>query len=454
MSNIVRLKNSAGRRLSQMFGGFFVDTKHDHFADFGYPASITFKQLYQKYRRNGIATAAIDKTILKTWQDNPFLQEFQRDGTVKRDGKETELEKDIRMRFDDLRIWSRLAEADRRSLVGQYSAVILRIADGKPFHEPVSLTAATLDFLIEIIPAWEGQLTISGWETDPTSDNYGQPKLFQFTESQVTDGLSTTAAQRQFSIHPDRVLIWSRDGTLDCKSLLEPGYNDLIDMEKIKGAGGEGFWKNAKSAPVLELDDGADISTMAETMGCSTEDIADKMNSQVSDWQTGFDKLLMLQGMKAKSLAVTLPSPEHFFSIALQSFAASIAMPVKILVGSQTGERASTEDANEWNQTNMSRRNNTVRPNIMALVNRLEKFGILEKKDWFLDWSDLTEASTGEKIERVVKMADVNQKMKDDIDIVFTGDEMRAVAGYEPLSEDNETEVDPVTGLPVKTGDE
>src|SRR5690606_17564994 len=146
------------------------------------------------------------------------------------------------------------------------------------------------------------------------------------------------------------------------------------------------------------------IDEMAKAMGVSVDEIADKMNEQVAGWQKGFDQLLMIQGMEAKSLGVTLPSPEHFFSIALQSFAASISMPVKILVGSQSGERASTEDANEWSQTNMSRRTNTVRPNIMALVNRLERFGILAERDWYLDWSDLTEASMTEKIERVSKM--------------------------------------------------
>jgi len=193
---------------------------------------------------------------------------------------------------------------------------------------------------------------------------------------------------------------------------------------------------------------------LAKAMGVSVEEIADKMNEQVEDWQKGFDKLLMIQGMQAKSLSVTLPSPEHFFAIALQSFAASISMPVKILVGSQTGERASTEDANEWAQTNMSRRNNTVRPNIMDFVNRLERFKILPEKDWHLDWSDLTEASMTEKIDRVTKMADANQKMGN-TEWIFTPEEMREVVGKEPLTDnqryrdEDDDNVDQETGLPA-----
>lgn len=433
MSALKALANAAARRLDVMFPGFFATAKHNHYADFGYPANISFDMLYAMYRRNGIASAAVDKAILKTWQDTPFLQEKQRDGSEGQKTEETAAEKEIRQRFADLRIWSRLAETDRRSMVGAYSGVILRLADNKTFSEPVDMVSGGLLGLVEIIPAWEGQLQVSQWDTDEKSETYGQPLMFQFNEASVGEDIRQP---RSFMLHPDRVIIWSRDGTLDCKSLLEPGYNDLMTLEKISGAGGEGFWKNAKSAPVLEVDPEAKIDEMAQAMGVPVEELVDRMNEQVEDWQKGFDKLLMIQGMQAKSLSVTLPSPEHFFAIALQSFAASITMPVKILVGSQTGERASTEDATEWSQTNMARRNNTVRPNIMELVNRLERFRILPERDWYLDWSDLTEASMSEKIDRVTKMADTNQKMRETGELVFTPDELREVLGKEPLTDE------------------
>src|SRR5690606_40095481 len=57
----------------------------------------------------------LEKTILKTWQDTPFLLEAERDGSEGKLKKETPLEKEIRQRFDELRLWQHLAEADRRS---------------------------------------------------------------------------------------------------------------------------------------------------------------------------------------------------------------------------------------------------------------------------------------------------------------------------------------------------
>jgi len=439
MSVLRLVANRAERSLERMFPGFFPSTKHDHYKDFGYPADLTFSQLYKIYLRNGLAHAAVAKTIDKTWQDAPFLLEAERDGSEGSLKDETTLEKEIRLRFDELRVWMHLAEADRRGMVGAYAGVILRLADGKRFAEPVERVGGGLLGLVELVPAWEGQLTVSEWDNEETSPGYGQPKMFQFNEAAVGE----TTNPRSFNVHPDRVLIWSRDGTVHGRSSLEPGYNDLIDMEKIKGAGGEGFWKNAKSAPVLEIDKEADIRSMAKAMGVPESEIADRMNEQVADWQKGFDQLLMLQGIQAKTLGITLPSPEHFWAAPLQSFAASIGIPLKILVGNQTGERASTEDASEWAQTNMSRRTGHVIPNIRMLINRLERFSILPEKDWFLDWTDLTETSMADKIDRTVKMAEVNAKMQSSGEWVFTPEEIRAAADYEPLSEKEKYRDDP-----------
>ena len=83
----------------------------------------------------------------------------------------------------------------------------------------------------------------------------------------------------------------------------------------------------------------------------------------------------------------------------------------------------------------MARRTGIVIPNIMDIVRRLVRFGILADKDWNLDWSDLTETSQEAKIALADKMADVNQKMKDTGEFVFTTEEMRGVTGREPLKD-------------------
>lgn len=405
--------------------------KHNHYADFDWPGTVDFPLAYQAYRRNGLAKAAINKTIDKTWQTQPFLLEKPRDGTDGKKRDETPLELEIRLKFGKLRAWQRLMEADRRSMVGRYAGVIMRIADSQPFSAPL-VRAAGLDALKGLIPAWEGQLTVAEWGSDPTADDYGEPTMYQFNEANME---GTTPGARQFLVHPSRVILWSEDGTVRGTSSLEAGYNALSTLEKVSGAGGEGFWKNAKSAPVLTIDPLARLDQMAKAMGTTVEKMADLMDEQVEGWQRGFDRSLLLQGMKAETLGIVLPSPEHFYNIALQEFAASYSMPLKILVGSQSGERASTEDASEWAQTNMSRRDNETIPNIMLMVDRFVEIGVLPAKDWTIDWADLTEANMEQKIDRAVKMADVDTKLQGSGEWVFRPEEIRSTVGLEPLSD-------------------
>ena len=423
--NPLKMLINAARRVEAMFPGYYENSKHDHNKDFGYPDHLEFAAVYQRYLRNGIAFAGVEQTILKTWEDNPELWESSA-GT-----KETYGESELRQKFDDLRLWQKLAEADRRAMVGGYAGLILRYGDQMQFKDPVGNVPGGLDGLVDVIPAWAGQLKVSAWDTDPQSVNYGQPVMFNFNESEVSNSRDEVAKNRSFEVHPDRVIIWSRDGTVHNRSVLEPGFNSLIDMEKISGAGGEGFWKNAKSAPVLTTAPDITVADMAKGMGVTVEEVADKMNDQVQDFNKGFDAMLMLQGMEAKTLGISLPQPEEFFNIPAQMFAASISCPMKILVGSQTGERASTEDADQWGRTNKSRRVNIAIPNIMSLVRRLEDAKVLPLKDWYIHWSDLTETSMAEKIDRADKMAGVNQKSGDEI---YTADEIRITTGHNPLS--------------------
>lgn len=151
--------NAVGRSLSKLFPGYYGSEKHNHYTDYGYPETLTFDHFYRMYKRNGLAKAGVKQTILKTWQDNPAIWENEK-------AKETSLGKEIRQRFDDLRFWQRVAEVDKRSLVGGYAGIILRVADSKAFKDPVDRVGGGLDGLVEIIPAWAGQLEVSAWDTD------------------------------------------------------------------------------------------------------------------------------------------------------------------------------------------------------------------------------------------------------------------------------------------------
>jgi hypothetical protein len=400
---------------------FNPSTKHNHYADFGYPEHITFEQFYKMFARNGIASAVIKKVASRSWRDNPsILEAGSKD-------KETTEELLIRTHLNKIRFWQNFADADVRSMVGDYAALILRVADSQAMETEIG-TMASIEDLIEVIPAWQSQITVADWDTNKDSLGYGKPNMYQFNESAINSIESKSQGhRREFKVHPSRVIIISSNGTVHNRSLLEPAFNDLIDLEKIKGAGAEGFYKNSKSSPVLSMDKDAKISSLAAAMGVEVGEVADKMQEVVADWNKGFDASLFMQGIDATFPQISLAQPQQFYAMHLQSLAAAAEIPLKILVGMQTGQRASTEDAKEFNQTIMSRRNNTLKPTVFTFINRMVEFGALSKADWIIDWDDLTESSSSEKLSKSKILSGINHELGDEI---FSPMEIRVAAGY------------------------
>jgi len=415
-------------RLQRMFPfAYAASTKHDYAKDYGWPDQLEFEHFYRMYCRNGLATAAIDKTIAKTWQTMPVLWESEKPA-------ESSAEEDIRKHFARKKIWRSLMDADRRSMVGEFAGAIILLRDSKPLAEPVDRVARGIENVAGIIPAWQGQLTVAEWDNVETSETYGEPLWFQFDEQAV--GNPQNAKKSQVRIHRDRMLIFSDDGTLNCRSALEPGFNDLTDAEKIKGAGGEGFWKSSRGAPIIEAPQGVTPADIQRGMGLATPgDVIDKVNEQVDDFQSGYDKALMLGGFSVKPLNITLEKPKEFWEPCVQSFAASMGIPFKELIGNITGERASTEDATAWAQTCMSRRENRVLPILNEFIERLVMWGVLDRKDWVIGWESLTEASPDDKLARAEKMSNINSQQAAIGEPVFLPDEIREEAGYKAADE-------------------
>lgn len=435
--------NALSRRLDSSYGNLSSgqDQKHQLlYCDYGYPENITFEMCYQMYKRNGYATAGINHAVETCFQDYPQLLESEKTHDL------TQTEQVIAEQLTRLKFWAILAEADKYSRVGEYAGVIFRFRDGKTFDKPVDGVNNGLEGVAEMVPAWQGQLTPLEIDMNETSETYGQVTMYVFDES----GLSAlgsvnggTKKARKFNVHPSRVHIWSANQTVyGNRMVLEPGFNDLLTIQKVIGGGGEGFWKNAKAAPIMNVDKDTKAEKLAQMLNVPVTDIADKVDEIVRDFNTGLDATMMFQGIDVKAQAISMLSPEKFVLVAAQSFAASINEPLKLLVGNQNGERASTEDNKQWNKTCNSRRTNYCKPNIMGIIEKFVAYNILPKKSYYLLWSDLTESTTDEKIGIADKMATVNQKLLGTGEVIFTTDEIRETAGYKAI---------PTQALPART---
>lgn len=406
------------------------------YEEFGYPEVVGFDDFYRAYKRNAIARAAVRRMIDNCWQDLPEIYE----GEKKKDQAKEPSAWDRQVNKFFKKLWKQIKGADRRNLVGSYSGLIIQIRDGKDWKEPVDrskIRSLGERALVRLIPVWEAQLDVESWEEDTASENYGLPKMYQYTEVPV--GQSRGKPERIINVHPERVFILAEgadDGSLEGESMLEAGINKLFDGEKISGGCAEGLLKNASRNLNFNFSAKTNFSQLAKALGVSENAIADALDQQVRDLNRSTDSAVFMQEGDVSVLSVPAADPEPTWRTAINEFCATIPIPVKILIGMQTGERASTEDAKDWAKTGNARRNGFLSEMIEGIVRWfvfLEMLPAPANDELYIEWSDLLAPSDTEKLETMLKMTDVAEKsQRAYARPVVSENEVREAGGMKP----------------------
>ncbi len=404
------------RFASAISGGYdFADTLHNIYIDYGYPATLSFFNFWNMYRRFGIARRAVELYPDQTWLDDPIVdggEQFNR-----------EFER-LNMR---LGVWRRLKGQDTRQRVGRYAGMFMRVRDNLSPEKPIEGTLPGVGALVDMIPLYESQLDVSTTEDDPTADSFGMPTMYQFNGGNVGNRNEKNGAS--FRIHPSRIVIASEDS--DNSGIygiptLESVYNSLMDLRKVLGGGGEGFYKNAAQNIVFNLQDGASAK--------SNKDLLNKFNEQYDEFsQNRSRRAMWTPGMDAKTLDSSLISPKDFADASLMDIAAGVSTPTTLLVGNQTGRLAGDQDTRGFLSQVQARRLDFGTDMVRAQLDWFIRWGILPAAEYDVEWPDALAPSKEEKLANAGRMADVNQKQfLSGGDVPFTGEEIREEAGFDP----------------------
>ena len=430
------------------------NTKRDRiYEEFGYPKELNFSHFYNMYERNAIASASVDRLIDGCWEDYPevFEGDKQKDAEGVT-GWDKTIAKILKKWFPVIK------EADKRGVIGSYSAILIQVRDSKDWHEPIdgnALKRSKEKGLVRFIPVWEAQLDVSDWETDINSEDYGYPKMYRYISLPV--GKATNAPAREIKVHPDRVIILCEravDGLLtNGYSMLKKGYNDALDLEKVSGGAAEGFLKNASRQLNFNFSKEVDLSDIAKLYNVEIDQLANAMDEQVKKLNQSTDSSVIMQDGNVSVLSVAPADPSSSFNTSLSKFASSIPIPVKVLIGQITGERASTEDNKDWAKTRMSRRNGFLTTVIESLIERLWKIGIIDTPKGeviTVSWSDLLAPSYAEKLDNANKLADVATKTTNALGVpVIKANEIRAAAELPTLPEFEDDMIDKIEDEPL-----
>lgn len=406
-----------GARNALLAGGMGVDAKRPKaWCEYGFPETITADMLEGMWRRGGVAYGAVSKIVGNCWKTNPTVVEG---GEENNDKKESAAEAEFAKWAKDVRLWKAFRKADELRLVRRYSALILFYADDlKNWSLPVPKNKA----LVEVRAVSSKALKVG--EQDPST---GRPKFWNYQETNM-QGQAVETKQ----IHPDRIFILG-DPACDALGWLEPVYNDLISLEKLCGGGGESFLKNASRQIALTFDKDLDLQNVATMYGVPLDELQDAFQDVARDLNRGNDALLAVQGGQVSTITSVVPDPSPIYNTNLQNIAAGVDIPAKILVGSQTGERASTEDRGYFNARCQARRVSELSDEIQDFLAKIAPFNTVRfPAEITIDWDDLNESSRSEKLANVKLMADINAQAIDPADQPFTVNEQRVEGGFEP----------------------
>lgn len=422
MSNTnLRLHSLSQMMLSRLnlFSG--LDSKRAQAWDeYGYIKEPKDKHFIRAYKRHPLASGGVDITVDTSWQSQPKLVE----GSIADSHDiDTAEEESWLALFQKVQLWRKFQEADRRRLITGYSGLLLFFADGKEWSEPKSGLSA----LVRVEPIWSSTIKVKKRYSDKKDwENYGKPEIYEYKEQAVEDSRTNL-----IEVHADRVFIIG-DIEREEKRFLEAGLNCLTDTEKIMGGSGESTLKNAARQIALEFDKETSLADIAAQNGIDTSQLAELMNEQAKDLAMGIDAMMAIQGGSAKVLSTTPIDPKNSFEVAASSFAASIKMPVKILLGMQTGERASQEDWKQWAKAVEGRREHTLSFEILSLAEKLASFGLISNaKGFTVVWQPILEQGTEERLANAKLMADTNHIGAMTGQVFFTDEEIRSVAGYQ-----------------------
>lgn len=398
------------------------DTKRPQaWCEYGYPETVTNEALKLIWQRGGIGHGAVEKVIGNCWKTPPTVVEGGRENNAK---KESTFEATVGKMATEIGLWNAFKKADRMRLVQRYSAILIFYADDKPWDQPVDTGKKVIK---KLKPVWETALQPGGEiDTDMRSANYGWPTSWQYTEvfaNGATKGIT--------NIHPDRIFFLG-DMESDAVGWLEPVYNDLVSIEKLSGGAGESFLKNAARQVVFSFDPEIDFEDLAATYGVKVSELQKEFNKTSQALNRGIDTAIGLQGATVTPLVAAVADPGPAYNVSIQNVASGLDIPNMILVGKQSGDRASTEDRAYFNSTCQSRRED-LSPEITAFLHKIAAAGALELPgEISIAWDDLNESTSGEKLELAFKMMDANSKALDQAAEPFTTAEVRTAAGLEP----------------------
>jgi len=388
MNSYLTSRMAIGRGLGQQFGG-----ERELYEVFGYTKTPAYDNYLNIYEREGLGTRIADAPPEETWRLHPILVEGD-NKTIDELDDPSPMQKDFSALADEHDIWSQIREADVSLAMSKFSILFLGMP-GKPEDE-----VKKSGKLFYVTSHDEGDAIVdeSTISTDPEDPRFGLPERYNITID--------AKKNKQVPVHYSRV-IHIKEGK-DRRSFpriyglprFQSILNRLFDMEKVIGAGSEAFWLLIRKGMALSAKEGM---TLPQTGTPEYEALQD----EVDEYEHGLRRVMRLVGMDVTELGSQPVDAGGQFNVIVSYIAGATHIPQRILLGSERGELASSQDEYNFSKYIKSRQLNFAEPYILRpLIKRLGELGLMKVPEVYtVHWQDLFQLTDLEQADLATKVA-------------------------------------------------
>jgi len=315
------------------------------------------------------------------------------------------------MEVEGFRHWEKPApgfeEADKEGIPS--TEQVVRNAEAKKEEEKATGKKSSKVKLVGCRVFDQSHVEIDSWNSDQESPLFGWPQIYRVTvgdDSTRTNAVTGTTGshsyvEREIKVHWSRIIHLCPnpiDSDYIGNSALKVPLNDLQDLQKIYGASGEGYWRNA--FPGLSFESHPSLGGKANL---DTESI----KKQIEGYQHTFQRYLATVGGTVKTIAGTVVEPLPHVETRIEAICIYLGCPVRIFKGSERGQLASTQDKDSWDERMMRRQHRYIIPKIVVpFIDRLIAVGVLPipSEGYRVKWPDFTALSQLAKADLATKM--------------------------------------------------
>ncbi len=375
--------------------GVQFEGKRDLYDTFGYLKKPEFRHYLALYERQGMATSIVDSFPGETWRKPPILI----DGKSRSDDQSnlTPFLKAWNALEKRLGVFRAMRNVDTLCGVGRYALLFLGVA-GESFAQPVPGGAVNLAYLSTFD---EGTADVAALDKSKTSERYGLPTSYRV---QMSDSGARDTVHYSRVIHVAEGKVRSR---VYGRPRLQTVINRLFDIEKVIGGASEAVWLSVYKGYAFMAREGFDLPQPGTPA-------YEKLEEDIDEYVHGLRRYMRLNGVDVKDMGSEVADPSGIYYVLVSDIAGSIRTPKRILIGSEAGELASTQDDENWASVIQDRQRNFAEPEILRpFIDWCVLHEILpapQSGEYLVEWPSLFQLNDVQRAEIAVKVADAINK--------------------------------------------